>query len=72
MIESCSHMQEEKKINSFYIESLGCAKNTVDSHSMEWILKSSGYLPSPNPEDSDVIIVNTCGFIQGAKRFLRN
>ena len=67
MIESCSHMQEEKKINSFYIESLGCAKNTVDSHSMEWILKSSGYLPSPNPEDSDVIIVNTCGFIQPAK-----
>jgi ribosomal protein S12 methylthiotransferase len=60
-------MSAAKKIKSFYIESLGCAKNTVDSHSMERILKSSGFQPSMNPEDSDVIIVNTCGFIQPAK-----
>lgn len=59
-------MPTGKKIKSFYIESLGCAKNTVDSHSMERILKSSGYLGRTNPEDSDVIIVNTCGFIQPA------
>jgi ribosomal protein S12 methylthiotransferase len=60
-------MAAAKKIRSFYIESLGCAKNTVDSHSMERILKSYGFQPSMNPEDSDVIIVNTCGFIQPAK-----
>jgi ribosomal protein S12 methylthiotransferase len=60
-------MSTDKKIKTFYIESLGCAKNTVDSHSMERILKSSGFQPGMNPEDSDVIIVNTCGFIQPAK-----
>ena len=60
-------MSKSNKIKSFYIESLGCAKNTVDSHSMEKVLKSSGFQPSMDPEDSDVIIVNTCGFIQPAK-----
>ena len=67
MIECLLLMSAVKKIKSFYIESLGCAKNTVDSHSMERILKSYGFQPSMNPEDSDVIIVNTCGFIQPAK-----
>ncbi len=67
MIEWLPLMSAEKKIKSFYIESLGCAKNTVDSHSMERILKSYGFQPCMNPEDSDVIIVNTCGFIQPAK-----
>ena len=67
MIESSLIMPATNKIKSFYIESLGCAKNTVDSHSMERILVSSGFHSSMNPEDSDVIIVNTCGFIQPAK-----
>ena len=67
MIECSLLMPAVNKIKSFYIESLGCAKNTVDSHSMKRILESSGYKPSMNPEDSDVIIVNTCGFIQPAK-----
>ena len=60
-------MSTAKNNKSFYIESLGCAKNTVDSHSMERILESSGFQLSMSPEDSDVIIVNTCGFIQPAK-----
>jgi len=67
MIECSLLMPKVKKIKSFYIESLGCAKNTVDSYSIEKILKSSGFRLSINPEDSDVIIVNTCGFIQPAK-----
>jgi len=67
MIKFSVLMSKSNKIKSFYIESLGCAKNTVDSHSMEKVLKSSGLHASMNPEDSDVIIVNTCGFIQPAK-----
>jgi ribosomal protein S12 methylthiotransferase len=67
MIKFLVLMSRNNEIKSFYIESLGCAKNTVDSHSMEKVLKSSGLQPSMNPEDSDVIIVNTCGFIQPAK-----
>jgi len=67
MIKFLVLMSRSDKIKSFYIESLGCAKNTVDSHSMEKVLKSSGLQPSMNSEDSDVIIVNTCGFIQPAK-----
>jgi ribosomal protein S12 methylthiotransferase len=60
-------MNTRKNITSFYIESLGCAKNTVDSHAMEKILVASGYNPSMSSDDSDVIIVNTCGFINPAR-----
>jgi len=67
MIKFLILMSKSNKIKSFFIESLGCAKNTVDSHSMERVLKSSGLHASMDPEDSDVIIVNTCGFIQPAK-----
>ncbi|MDW7760940.1 MAG: 30S ribosomal protein S12 methylthiotransferase RimO [Acidobacteriota bacterium] len=47
--------------------SLGCAKNLVDSEVMLGILKTSGYDPVPSPDEADVIIVNTCGFIQPAR-----
>jgi ribosomal protein S12 methylthiotransferase len=60
-------MNKRKKITSFFIESLGCAKNTVDSHAMEKILVASGYVPSANPNEADVVIVNTCGFINPAR-----
>ncbi|MCD6577016.1 MAG: 30S ribosomal protein S12 methylthiotransferase RimO [Anaerolineaceae bacterium] len=60
-------MDAAKNIKSFYIESLGCAKNTVDSHSMVKILESYGLQHSMDSQNSDVIIVNTCGFIQPAK-----
>ena len=60
-------MDKRNKLTSFYIESLGCAKNTVDSHAMEKILIASGYQASKDPDKSDVIIVNTCGFIHPAR-----
>jgi ribosomal protein S12 methylthiotransferase len=67
MIECPALMAKEKKIASFFIESLGCAKNTVDSHSMEKILSAAGLSGTKDPAEADVIIVNTCGFIQPAK-----
>ena len=49
------------------IVSLGCAKNHVDAEIMLGLLKESGYNITENKEDADVIIVNTCGFIESAK-----
>jgi ribosomal protein S12 methylthiotransferase len=47
--------------------SLGCSKNRVDSEVMLGILTRRGYRVVANPEEADVILVNTCGFIQSAK-----
>ena len=47
--------------------SLGCPKNQVDAERMLASLKESGYEITPNEEEAEVIIVNTCGFIESAK-----
>lgn len=49
------------------IISLGCNKNLVDSEVMAGYLKKGGYNLIKEPEKADVIIVNTCGFIEAAK-----
>jgi ribosomal protein S12 methylthiotransferase len=51
----------------FHLISLGCAKNTVDSESMASLLQQAGYQAVLSPEEADVLIVNTCGFIGPAK-----
>jgi ribosomal protein S12 methylthiotransferase len=48
--------------------SLGCPKNLVDSEVMMGQLKHSGYQITPNAEEADTIVVNTCGFIDSAKK----
>lgn len=48
--------------------SLGCAKNQTDAEIMLGILAEDNFNIVPNPEDADIIIVNTCGFIESAKR----
>src|SRR3954469_9895987 len=48
--------------------SLGCPKNLVDSEVMMGILASSGAEITPHAEDADVIVVNTCSFIDSAKQ----
>jgi ribosomal protein S12 methylthiotransferase len=53
---------------TFYIESLGCAKNQVDSEAMIAALEEAGLSLVETPEKADVIVVNTCGFIEAAKR----
>ena len=47
--------------------SLGCAKNLVDSERMLALLKQNGYVLTVKPNEADIAIVNTCGFIQAAK-----
>src|ERR1700746_2611628 len=48
--------------------SLGCPKNLVDSEVMMGMLASSGAEITPRAEDADVIVVNTCSFIDAAKQ----
>jgi ribosomal protein S12 methylthiotransferase len=51
-----------------YLLSLGCSKNLVDSESMSQILRDSGDQMIGEPELADVLLVNTCGFIESAKK----
>ena len=53
---------------TFSLVSLGCAKNTVDSDSMAQLLISADYQPVDAPDQADIVIVNTCGFIDAAKQ----
>ena len=48
--------------------SLGCPKNLVDSEVMMGMLAEAGAELVPRPEDADVIVVNTCSFIESAQR----
>ena len=50
-----------------YIESLGCAKNQVDSEILLTYAEENGYERTDDPASADVIVVNTCGFIESAK-----
>jgi ribosomal protein S12 methylthiotransferase len=50
------------------IVSLGCPKNTVDSDTLLTGLKREGFVYTPDAEDADFVFVNTCGFIEDAKR----
>lgn len=53
--------------NTYHLISLGCSKNTVDSESMGQLLNQAGYSPVLDATQANVIIVNTCGFINPAK-----
>ena len=47
--------------------SLGCAKNQVDAEQMLFLLQQAGFEIHAEPAGSDVVIINTCGFIESAK-----
>src|SRR5438094_10430806 len=48
--------------------SLGCPKNTVDSERMLGKLAQDGYVLSPDADGADVVVINTCGFIESARQ----
>lgn len=58
------HENLHKKIG---LISLGCPKNLVDSEVMLGLLKENGYIITNNQEEANIIIINTCGFIDQAK-----
>ncbi len=48
--------------------SLGCPKNRVDSEAMLALLQAAGYQLTNRPEEAELLIINTCGFIGDAKK----
>ncbi|MEG1609384.1 MAG: 30S ribosomal protein S12 methylthiotransferase RimO, partial [Clostridia bacterium] len=48
--------------------SLGCDKNRVDSENMLAYMQEAGHIITPDPSDAEIIVVNTCGFIDSAKK----
>lgn len=61
-------MSKQRKKKQFYMLSLGCSKNTVDSESMGGLLQKAGFNGVVDPDDASVLIVNTCGFIESARQ----
>ena len=55
-------------MNKIGFISLGCPKNLVDSEVMMGQLRQSGYQITANAEEADIVVVNTCGFIDSAKK----
>jgi ribosomal protein S12 methylthiotransferase len=52
---------------SYWLETLGCPKNQVDSDKLEGRLESDGYRRAGRPEEADLLVVNTCAFIEAAR-----
>jgi ribosomal protein S12 methylthiotransferase len=52
----------------FSLVSLGCAKNQVDSEGIQQLLVARGYEQVASAEEADLLVVNTCGFIDAAKQ----
>jgi ribosomal protein S12 methylthiotransferase len=52
---------------AFHIVTLGCSKNRVDSDGMDHLLRGRGLTAVSRPEDAEVLIVNTCGFLGAAR-----
>ena len=50
------------------IVSLGCMKNRVDSENILGLFDRNGYEITNDPKDSDIIVINTCGFIESSKK----
>ncbi|MEO0562523.1 MAG: 30S ribosomal protein S12 methylthiotransferase RimO, partial [Chloroflexota bacterium] len=54
--------------DKYYLLSLGCSKNTVDSESIAQVLADNGLRGVGDPSRAEVLVVNTCGFINSAKQ----
>jgi len=51
----------------YHLITLGCPKNKVDSDGIEMMLRDASVASTENPDKADVLIVNTCGFLEAAK-----
>lgn len=55
-------------MNTVGMISLGCAKNQVNAEQMLWLLREAGFAFAEQPEQTDLVIINTCGFVDSAKQ----
>lgn len=59
--------KKKKSLPKFYLLTLGCPKNVVDSEGISEMLYQANYQAVTEPRQADVLIVNTCGFLEVAK-----
>ncbi len=52
----------------YWIETLGCPKNQVDSDKLVGTLTGDGFVAADSPEEADLVVVNTCAFIEAARQ----
>ena len=52
----------------FWVETLGCPKNAVDSDKIVASLVADGLTPAAGAGDADLVVVNTCAFVEAARR----
>lgn len=53
--------------DSYWLTTLGCPKNQVDSDKLVGHLQAEGLAAAPSPEQADLVVVNTCAFIEAAR-----
>ncbi|HSH23832.1 MAG TPA: 30S ribosomal protein S12 methylthiotransferase RimO [Acidimicrobiales bacterium] len=51
----------------FWVETLGCPKNEVDSHKLTGVLLADGLVAASTPAEADLVVVNTCAFVEEAR-----
>ena len=56
------------RAGTYFIETLGCPKNQVDSDKLEGTLIADGMAPAASADEADLIVVNTCAFIEEARQ----
>lgn len=61
--ESSRHLGDGKK---YFISTYGCQANERDTENLSGLLEAMGYLPADSAEDSDLILLNTCGIRENA------
>ncbi len=54
--------------STFFVETLGCPKNAVDSDKVVASLLADGLVPATGAEDADLVVVNTCAFVEAARQ----
>jgi ribosomal protein S12 methylthiotransferase len=67
-MNSSSQMSQSAPEKTYAFVSLGCPKNLVDSERMLGKLAQAGYVLTPDADGADVVVVNTCGFIEPARQ----
>jgi ribosomal protein S12 methylthiotransferase len=55
-------------VGLYWLQTLGCPKNQVDSDKLEGYLSAQGYGRAPEAEAADLVVVNTCAFIEAARQ----